>query len=89
MDDPIKFYLPMNGDQYNEIEYYVDRNGDCSFKVNNERVEQMLSGPPPPELPEFKRGDIISDFSGTIKSTTFELYDYKENTFVQIKVQWS
>ena len=54
--------------------------------INNERAEQMLSGPPPPEPPEFKRSSIISDFTGTVKSTLFELYDNKAKEFVQIKV---
>ena len=35
MDEPIRFYLPMNGGQLNEIEYYYGReNAGCHIKVN-------------------------------------------------------
>ena len=79
MDGPIKFFLPLNGKQYNEIEYYLDRNtGEFSFKVNSERSEQMMGGPPPLVPPEFKRSGIMNDFGGKIKSTVFELFDNKE-----------
>ena len=79
MDEPLKFCLALNGGEQNEIEYYYGRdNAGCLLRVNQERAEEMASGPPPPVLPEFKRCAIVSDFTGIVKRTTFKLYDYKE-----------
>ena len=49
----------------------------------------MASGPPDLVPPEFKRCGIKSNFSGRVKRTTFELYDYKERIKVSINVEWN
>ena len=57
--------------------------------MNNKLTEEMANGPPPPEPPEFRRGPITSDFTGRIKRTRFQLFDYKEKIKVPIIVDWS
>ena len=75
-DNPIRFYVKMNNEQLNKVEYYcgIDSPG-CYIKVNKEKQQKMRSHADPEDLPRFQRGETVNDFGGSKWwSTSYTLY---------------
>ena len=59
IEAPIRFYVTMNSNKLNLIEYYCGAdNPGCHIKVNKEEHRHLASGPEPETPPELQRGDM-------------------------------
>ena len=85
--EPLLYYLQMNG-VANELNYFVGHdNPGCFLKVNGQPFEELQASAADDEAPEFSRGDVDSDFRGHLWQTIGHIYAGEDEEHVEVLVK--